>query len=234
MLKNSFDRSAQVKRIAVATCSGALTEFIQHLLRHWKFEIDDGTDPDVLLLAEEGCASPGKEQSVIWMSRQQEPTPDLLCLPLEIETFWKTLERQFHQPPRMHIRLDVTMEALVTVGHEMDVVAVSSLSDMGARFIYHRELVRDEALIFTVNIDGVDLPIDGRVIYAMHQSAASGEVFRAGLLFEGIKKEQRDLLRSFLIWRYLEQTQRQMTDDRFAEALEFIDLPVQVRAKLAI
>ena len=50
MLKNSNDRVTLDKKVAIATCCDDFSEFLNHLLVSWGFEIGDHTEPEVLLL----------------------------------------------------------------------------------------------------------------------------------------------------------------------------------------
>lgn len=231
MLKHVVDRSVVAKKIMIATGCEALTEFLTILAGHWKFEICEIPAADVLLLAEEGCAKPIDGQMVIWLTRSKYQGTDRLSLPLEIENFWQTLELRFHRPPRKHIRMEVDMVASVSIDDETVSATLSSLSDMGCRFLYHRELVRDQQAFITLSVDGQDLRIDSRVIYAMPQPSSSK--VRVGLIFRGIEKGQRDSLRAYLIGRYLEKVKNEMVGERFLQALENFSLPEVVRQKLS-
>ena len=232
MLKNIVDRSVVSRKIAIKTGSGALTELLQSLLEQWKFEIHDPANADVLLLAEEGCAEPVEGQRVLWLSRSQRHDRDRLSLPLELEHLWQILERLFHQPPRMHIRMNIEMNASVTVGDETTSAILSSLSDMGGRFTYHRELVRDQPLVVSLHVAEQILKINSQVIYAMPKSSAAGSDTKVGFIFQKVKKDQREMLRHFLILRYLEEVQKRMDRQRFAEALDSLALSSHVREKL--
>jgi len=232
MLRDVSDRAVGGKKIAIATCCDAFTDFLKVLLRHWSFEICDVGRPDVLLLAEEGCAEPAEGQRAVWLSRSKYQGTDRLSLPLSVENFWQVLEHLYHNPPRMHIRLDVELVASVVVDDETVSVKLSSLSDMGCRFSYYREMVRDQHVFLSLSLDGEEMVIDSRVIYAHHLSAAVDNNVRIGLLFRGIQKDQRDKLRAYLVLQFLEKVQKEMAPETFRKALEYLDLPAMVSAKL--
>jgi len=232
MLKHIVDRSDICKKISVQTCSDSLTELLQTLLEQWKFEICDTADAEVLLLAEEGCAVPVEGQQVLWLSRTKPEGRDRFSLPLELEHLWRVLEHRFHQPPRMHIRMNLEINASVTVGDETVSTTLTSLSDMGGRFTYHRELVRDQPLVVSLHVSEQILEINSQVIYAMPQPLATGSDIKVGIVFQRIEKDQRAMLRYFLIFRYLEEVQKRMDRSRFAAALQSLALPPYVREKL--
>lgn len=234
MLRDVSDRAVGGKKIAIATCCDAFTDFLKSLLRHWSFEICDAGRPDVLLLAEEGCAEPAEGQRAVWLTRSKYEGTDRLSLPLSVENFWQFLEHRYHKPPRMHIRMDVELAASVVVDDETVSVTLSSLSSMGCRFSYYREMVRDQQVFLSLSLDGEALTIDSRVIYAHHLSAAADNNVRVGLLFRGIKKDLRDKLRAFLIQQFMEKVQEEMAPEHFRKALEYFDLPAMISAKLGI
>lgn len=233
MLGDFSDRAVGGKKIAIATCCDAFTDFLKALLQHWSFDICDADSPDVMLLAEDDCVEPVDGQKVVWLTRSKYQGTDRLSLPMSVETFWQVLEHHYHKPPRMHIRKDVELAASVVVDGETATVTLSSLSDMGCRFSYCREMVRDQQVSLSLQLDGEELVIDSRVIYAHHLSAVSDDNVRVGLLFRGIKKEQRDKLRAYLILQFLQNVQKEMAPEQFKKALKYFDLPGQVSAKLA-
>jgi hypothetical protein len=232
MLNHVSDRTAVIKNVAIATCCDDFTEFLKILLVSWGFEICDSAREDVLLLAEEGCVEPVGGQEVIWLTRSKYQGTDRLSLPLEIENFWQTLEQRYHRPPRMHIRMAVDMDATVTVDDEAVAVRLSSLSDMGCRFSYYRELVADQQVHLALSLVEEEFRIDSRVIYSHHLTAAADNNIRVGLLFRGIDKEQRDRLRACLILQYLQGVEKEMEEARFRHALEFLSLNEFVRSRL--
>ena len=234
MLKHIVDRSDIRKKISVKTCSNSLTELLQSLLEQWKFEICDTDDSEVLLLAEEGCAVPVEGQRVLWLSRTEPEDRSRFSLPLELEHLWQILERRFHQPPRMHIRMNLEINATVTVGDETVSTTLSSLSDMGGRFTYHRELVREQQLVVSLQVAEQILKINSQVIYAMPQFSVAGSDTKVGIIFQRVEKDEREMLRHFLILRYLEEVQKRMDRSRFTAALQFLALPPYVREKLTV
>lgn len=234
MLRELSDRGVGAKKIAIATCCDAFTDFLSSLLRHWNFEVCAAGSPDVLLLAEEGCAEPDTGQRAVWLTRSKYQGTDRLSLPLSVEKFWQVLEHRYHKPPRMHIRMDVEIVASVVVDDETVPVTLSSLSDMGCRFSYYREMVRDQQVFLSLPLGGEELIIDSRVIYAHHLSAANDNNVRVGLLFRGIQEDQRDKLRAYLILQFLEKVQKEIDPEHFRKALEYFDLPTLVSSKLGI
>ena len=234
MLSNANDRASVNKKVAIATCCDDFSEFLSQLLVSWGFEICDRTAPEVLLLAEEGCAEPAVGQPVVWLTRSRYQGTNRLSLPLEIESFWQILEHWYHRPPRMHIRMAVDLEATAMVDTETVTVRLSSLSDMGCRFSYYRELVRDQQVWLTLSLADEAFRIDSRVIYSHHISAVTDDNIRVGLLFRGITMEQRDRLRSCLILQYLQKVEQEMDSARFRNALAKLDLREFVRNRLGV
>lgn len=233
MLLDIDSRPGGVKQIAVAMRSDAVTEFLCHLLELWQFEICEPSDSSVLLLAEKGSAEPLAGQGVIWLNAETDGGELGFSLPIEPESFWQALEQRFHKPPRRHIRLSLALHAEVVVGDDRTETVVTSLSDMGCRFSFHRELVRGEQLTLCLEVEGESLRIDGEVIYSMPVSAVSTGEVRAGALFSGIEAVQREHVRAFLIRSYLEEVRCRMAPERFAEALQSLDISGEVRAGLA-
>jgi len=232
MLKNVIDRSSVSKKVAIATSCDDFGEFLKHLLASWGFERCDSSSPEVLLVAEEGCAEPAVGQPAVWLTRSRYQGTDRLSLPLEIDGFWQVLEHRYHRPPRMHIRMAVALEATAMVGDETVTVQLSSLSDMGCRFSFCRELVRDQQVWLSLLLANEEFRIDSSVIYSHYLTAASDNEIRVGLLFRGITREQRDHLRSCLILLYLQKIERQMEPARFRKALANLDLGEFVRNRL--
>ena len=233
MLRDS-NRSVRAKEIAIATSCAAFTEFLKVLLSHWKFEIREVGTPDVVLLAEEGCAEPVGEQEPIWLTRSKYQGTDRLSLPLNIENFWQALEHRFHKPPRMRIRMDVELVASATVDEQTEKVVLNSLSDMGCRFSYHREMVRDQKVLLSLPVDGDELMIESRVIYSHYLSATTDSDFRVGLLFQGISVDQHGKLRDYMTLRFLEEIEKDLDRDCFRKALEYCNLSAGVIDKLEI
>jgi len=234
MLKNVIDRSSVIKKVAIATCCDDFGELLKHLLVSWGFEICDSSTPEVLLLAEDGCAEPADGQPVVWLTRSRYQGTDRLSLPFQIESFWQVLEHRYHRPPRMHIRMAVDLEATVMVDAETVTVRLSSLSDMGCRFSYYRELVRDQQAWLSLSLAGEEFRIDSSVIYSHYLTAASDNEIRVGLLFRGITREQRDHLRSCLILQYLQKIGQEMDPARFRKALVNLDMGEFVRNRLGV
>ncbi len=233
MLKGSSERTGIARAIRVETGCEALKELLCSLLAHWKYEIRPDAGRDVLLLAEEGCAVPVEGQDTIWLVRSpQQGGEGSLGLPLEFERLWQVLEYRFHRPPRMHIRMDVEIDASVTIDNETVRATLSSLSDMGCRFPCHRELIRNQPVILSLPVAGEVMRIDSRVIYAIHPVLSSDRDVRVGLLFSGLEKEQRDILRAYLMLCYLRRVRSEMTTESFARALGHFALPDSVRESL--
>ncbi|PLY02171.1 MAG: hypothetical protein C0623_04070 [Desulfuromonas sp.] len=233
MLKDITTRSLNKKKIAVTTCEPSLDELLKALLQLWQFEVHDPAEASALLLAESGCAEPVAGQDVIWLNTDSGGAELGFSLPLEPEAFWQALEQRFHRPPRKHIRLDVDLPALISARDEKKEAVLTSLSDMGCRFSYHRELAPNESVSFEFSLEGELLTFDSRIIYAMAYSDTSDSPFRAGALFSGINAEQRARISDYLIGCYLELVRGEMPAEIFNEGLRFLELSEKVRVKLS-
>ena len=233
MLNDVVERSGVIKKISVVTSDDALTELLTLLLQSWKFEIVSQDCAETLLLAEKGSIEPAAGQDVIWLAAGETSTDNSLGLPLEVESLWRILEFRFHDPPRMHIRLALDLSAQVTIRGETSEAVLTSLSEMGCRFYYDKELVRDETVTLTLQAGNETLKIGSQVIYSIPQSATSTGEVNAGLVFHGIDRTTRGRIRTYLIYTYLKEVGSVMAEERFVDTLDFLVLPESIRKKLA-
>lgn len=233
MLKEIPDRDAVSKKIRVNTGLEPLNRLLESLLGIWGFTLLETADRNSVVLAEPGCVAPVDGQRVIWLTRSSVcPGADGLPLPLDLERLWQVLEQHFHQPPRRHIRMDLALDASVIIDDVESPTTLSSLSDMGCRFSYQRELVRDQPVRLSLLIEGESFQADSRVIYAVRRSSSFNHLYQVGLMFVGVDRSQRDRLRDFLLLRYLLMVKKEMDGTAFAGALDDIRLANSVREKL--
>lgn len=221
------------RRIAVNSGSADFDLFLRHLLQSWGFEVCPPESTDTLLLAGDGVAS-GERQQVIRLTSSHYHGRDRLGLPLQMETLWQTLEHHYHRPPRMHIRMTIDLPAQISVRGRSVQTTLNSLSDMGARFFYPEEMVRDERVVLQLDTDAFSRRYDGCVNFSAPLGESASRGYRIGVVFHGLKRNHRDELRQYLIQTYLESIRPQMPAEVFRAGLDSFDLSAELRRILEL
>lgn len=184
---------APQRRVAVRLQNPGFALLLAGVLKVWGYQVV--TDPATagLLLTDEGC-QPVAGVTLVHLGGAGGNGQ--LELPLQLEALWALLELRFHQPQRQHIRVALSLGVGVVGRHRYDEATLQSLSDMGGRMIYPRELVRNEGLLVRVPIGNQVFELGGKVIYCFPRGDL-GE-FEIGIVFEGVGSEVRRIVRHYI------------------------------------
>jgi len=225
--------SPSEKRIGIIARSEALDALLRGLLAQWHYAVPEqpvGTD---VLLVEEGCLPPGGNDRILWLTRSGAEGSNRLNLPLQPEALWRQLGKLSRNSLRNHIRITVQLPATLRARSEYISIQISSLSDLGTRFDFPRELVNGEQLTLHMVLEGEGLALDGRVIYVIPRGDAEGTGrSEVGMIFDRTPPEKRNRLREYIIWRCLDVVRRQVPKPLFVKGLEFFQLPQAVLRRL--
>lgn len=183
----------ELRRVELQIEMPGLARLLAAVLAVWGYEVVIDGSAAGLLLVEQG-GSPEKSLAVINMGKASGCTH--LALPLTLEALWLELEQRFHHPARQHIRVALNLGVGVVGRHRYDDAKLQSLSDMGGRLVYPRELVRDEGVRLRIPIDNQMFELNAKVIYCFPQGG--GAEFELGVLFEGVASEVRRVLRRYI------------------------------------
>lgn len=221
------------KRIGIITRDAALGSILGALLVEWNYQVLEAPTDGDLLLVQEGCLPPVENANVFWLTSSQYEGRNRLHLPVAIEELWRQLEPRYHKPPRNHIRLTLELPATVEVHGESIPARVISLSDLGARFKFPREMVNGEKLSLVTALGEEKLVLAGRVIYVVPrgdvEDSGRSEI---GLILSDTPAETRTRVREFILWHYLATVRAKMEESLFADGLGFLDIPESVRRRL--
>lgn len=212
MLREVVDRQRGGRRLAVVSDNRALKTLLEMLLGEWGVGLVAADAAHTLLQVGDCRTEPGPDQAAI-----------PLRLPINLEALWQRLEQHFHQPPRMHMRKAVDLAARVELYGEWHETRLSSLSDMGARFMADRELIREEAITVEFAVEGVRRRCPAKVIFSMRTTGSGQGRFQAGVVFSGQEQADRDTLRDYLIREYLLLVRLRMDAESFASAVACFD-----------
>lgn len=233
MLIDTFPR-AQQKRLYLFIRNEAFRRVLGGILQEWRYSLLEAPTALDLVLAEDGFDLPEECGPVLWLTRSRYGERGRLPLPLSIEELWSTLESRFHKPPRNHIRINLKFSAAVVVRGERTDVNITSLSDLGGRFEFLRELAPGEEVVMHVSPAGNPLPLSGRVIYVVPRGdLEASEKTQVGVIFDHLPLETRDVLRLFIIRTYLEKVRRGMSGSIFREGISHFNVPPEVLAELS-
>jgi hypothetical protein len=220
------------KRLALAVRSQELEAILAALLHEWQFTLLPHPAAGTLLLAEEGCLAE-TDGEIVWLTTSRYVSRQRLALPLQLQELWSALETRFHKPPRNHLRVAVDCEATLCCRGGRSTIRLVSLSDMGARLVFPRELISGEELVLEYpDVDGL-LELAGRVIYVLPRGELAGtNESEAGMIFDRTPAETRERVRNRIIVSYLERVRRQLPESVFCAGLGFFDLPAAVLRQL--
>ncbi len=221
------------KRLALSIRSPALEALLAALLEEWHFTLLPQPAAGTLLLAEEGSLAPETEGEIIWLTTSRYVSRQRLSLPLQLPELWSVLETRFHKPPRNHIRMAVDCEATLCCRGGRSAVHLVSLSDMGGRFVFPRELISGEELVLEYAGAEGGLELAGRVIYVLPRGELTGtNESEAGMIFDRTPAETREQVRNQIIASYLERVRKKLSESTFCSGLGFLALPPAVLQRL--
>lgn len=232
-----FDQSiprGMERKICVRTTDSALGAFLNSLLDGWRFSLEEDTADGTLLLAEEGSCDVPPNQPVLWLGHSQYASRDKLPLPMPIEELYLSLEHRFHRPPRRHMRLDIDLPARVDLRGEQHASGLTSLSDRGGRVLLPLELVRDEKLGLEFSLAGHPMNLVASVIYSFQRPGTSSEpAYDTGVLFARQTQGECELLREFILDRYVSRLRDMLDPDVFSAGLSYFTLPQKLSRQYA-
>jgi PilZ domain len=197
MLIEAAERTER-KLVALALRDPGFAALLQAVLELWGYQvIEEAAGAGLLLTEGEGPAPAG-----VTLVRLGGPDRDGLELPLDLARLWALLEQRFHQPQRQHIRIPLQLEVGLVARHRYSEARLESLSDMGGRLLYARELVRGEGVLLRLPLEERMFELDGRVIYCFPRG--DGSQFEFGMVFAAVGDEVRRVLRRFIVRTLLE------------------------------
>lgn len=203
------------------------------ILKEWRYSLLETPASSELVLAEDGFDLPEECGSVLWLTRSRYGERGRLSLPLSFEELWSALESRFHKPPRTHIRINLQLPAAMLVRGELADADLINLSDLGARFCFHRELALGEELVANLSVADRLLKLPGRVIYVVPRTdLEASEKTLVGVIFDRLAQESSDSLREFIICTYLERVRDGMAGSIFREGLTHFNVRPGVLEKL--
>ncbi len=183
----------ELRRVAIELETPGFRQLLCALLELWGFHLVSDTSAAGMLLVEQR----GGEPAGVTLIRLGETHGSRhLPFPLALEDLWLELEQRFHRPPRQHIRTAVDLEVGLVARHRYGEARLESLSDMGGRLYFGRELARDEGVRLRLPIDAQVFEFGAKVIYSFPRGEESG--FELGLLFEGVSGEIRQAIRNYV------------------------------------
>lgn len=191
LMESAFE--PELRRVAVQIETPGFAWLLCGVLAVWGYEVVvDAKDAGLLLVEQAG--GEGEELAVLGLNGASGCKR--LDLPLALEALWVELEQRFHHPARQHIRVPLSLAVGAVGRNRYDEATLQSLSDMGGRLIYPRELVRDEGLLLRVPIEQQVFELSGKVIYCFPRG--TGDEFEVGIMFQGVAAEVRQLLRQYI------------------------------------
>ena len=191
LMESAFEPG--LRRVAVQIETPGFARLLGGVLDLWGYEVVSEATAAGLLLVEQGGGE-GEELAVLRLNGASGCTR--LALPLALEALWGELEQRFHHPARQHIRVALSLAVGVVGRHRYAEATLQSLSDMGGRLLYPRELVREEGLLLRIPIDHQVFELSGKVIYCFPRG--TGAEFEVGIMFQEIGGEVRQLLRQYI------------------------------------
>lgn len=191
LMESAFEPG--LRRVAVQIETPGFARVLGAVLDLWGYEVVTDATAAGLLLVEQGGGE-GEELAVLRLNGASGCTR--LALPLALEALWGELEQRFHHPARQHIRVALSLAVGVVGRHRYAEATLQSLSDMGGRLLYPRELVREEGLLLRIPIDHQVFELSGKVIYCFPRG--TGAEFEVGILFQEVGVEVRQVLRQYI------------------------------------
>ncbi len=209
------------REIEIAVSPPVFREMMAELLTEWRYEIGGAASAGVL---------ENRGHTELRFRSHRNAQISVLPLPLDLQTFWRLLEEEFHTPPRRYFRRSLILPILLDLGYEISEQAIKSLSELGARFDYSRELVKDQRVLLEAEVASRSINLEGRVIYAVPRKEVKGSIqMETGIVFDRLEQATRDLLRDFVLWGFLDNVSKKTGRDIFEEGSRFLEIPPGVR-----
>lgn len=209
---------ARSRRVFLDLDGEGLTAVLGALLQEWKLVVADCAAQADLKISG-GTGSGG-------LQLDAGERGEVLALPVPMEGLYCAIERCLYRQPRQHLRVSLEMDLAVRARDEEVDTFLTSLSDRGARFAYHRELAPGEAVRLFLPLLAEPLELSGEVIYYLpredHLQSAQGEV---GLIFKGGDDGLRRQLRRLIGHQFLQRVKQRLPEAlhwRVGEVLEVL------------
>lgn len=191
LLESGYE--AELRRVAIELETAGFSGLLCALLELWGFHpVRDAGAAGLLLVERRG----GDGAGVTLIRLGEAGGSRHLPFPLVLEDLWRELEECFHRPPRQHIRTAVDLDVGLVARRRYGEARLQSLSDLGGRLVFGRELAREEGVRLRLPLDAQVLELGAKVIYSFPRSEEAG--YELGLLFDGAAGEVRQVIRSFV------------------------------------
>lgn len=215
MLFDRIDDAPEKRRIALRIGNRGLRAVLGAILREWRYQVvTDG--PCELILTDEGDHPSADEGPVLRLG-----APGFLAFPLSLEALWQALAFRFHVPPRRTLRIALPLDIGVRQGNRTEVCSLVSISSLGGRFGYPREVARGEELELRLQLGEAPLTIGARVIYAIpRREWRNCPDFYVGVVFDR-QEEKQKILRAFIVRSYLERVRLSVDREVYCEGEAF-------------
>jgi hypothetical protein len=215
MLLDRIDDAPEKRRIALRIDNRGLQALLGAILREWRYQVViDG--PCELILTDEGIHPSADEGPALRLGATGP-----LSYPLSLEALWQALESRFHVPPRRNLRISLPLDIGVRQGSRREVCPLVSLSPLGGRFEFPREVARGEELEVVLPIGEAPLTFGARVIYAIPRGEwRNCPDYYVGVVFDR-QEEKQKTLRAFIDRSYLERVRLAVDQDVFCEGEAF-------------
>lgn len=215
MLLDRIDDAPEKRRIALRIGNRGLQAVLGAILREWRYQVVvDG--PCELILTDEDVHPSADEGPVLRLG-----APGPLSFPLSLEALWQALEFRFHVPPRRNLRIALPLDIGVRQGGRREVCSLISLSPLGGRFEFPREMAPGEELELRLPIGEAPLTIGGRVIYVIPRGEwRNCPDYCVGVVFDR-REEKQKTLRAFIVRRFLERVRLSVDRNLYSEGKVF-------------
>jgi hypothetical protein len=216
MLLDRIDDAPEKRRIALRIDNRGLQALLGAILREWRYQVIVGGPCD-LILTDEGADPSADEGPVLRLG-----TSGPLGFPLSLDALWQALESHCHVPPRRYLRLALPQEIEVRQGSRREICSLVSISSLGGRLEYPREVPRGEELELRLQLGKAPLTINARAIYAVSRGEwkSCPDCYCVGVVFDR-QEEKQKILRAFIARSYLERVRLFVDRNLFCEGEAF-------------
>ena len=225
MLEN-LNRPPREKKVSLDLSEPALALFLAELLRSWRCRILDAPAEGGLHLVDEERPRPAADLPLLRLSRGGVASPGRLVLPLALEDLWEALERRFHVPPRLHMRIGTRHPLRIEYRGEIFSSELRSLSDRGARFAFPGEVASGERMRLRFRAGEREFDLEGGVIYVIIPAERSGPGgVEIGIVFDRLGEDGRKELRELIVHTTLERVRDAVGAEVFEKIEEDLRRP---------
>ena len=221
------------KKISLCINNEGLSLFLTALLHEWGFSVFPSCpeNPDELLLAEENCSRCAEHRKRVDLINSAYFDSDQVNMPIVLEQLWRVLEKNYHLPPRHHLRLTVDLPITMEIRGQEQPGRLTSLSTAGARLSLPRELAVGEPFPIVLPLPQRTLQLTAKVIYVT-TFPDSANRYDAGVLFERISGADKALLRDTIILSFFSSIRPHLPRWAFEVGINQFDLSPELRKRL--